>query len=77
MISIGSPIHVRTQNIPVRKSRLVRCITRTSTVEATRRIKHINLMVPEPVFVDTDDYGVYEFVIEFELFVGKENENHA
>lgn len=42
-----------------------------------RRIKHINLLVPEPVFVDTDDFGVYEFVIEFELFVGKEIENHV
>lgn len=41
------------------------------------RIKHINLLVPEPVFVDTDDFGVYEFVIEFELFVGKEIENHV
>ena len=44
---------------------------------ATRKIKHINLLVPEPVFVDTDDFGVYEFVIEFELFVGKEIENHV
>ncbi|MBK6089634.1 hypothetical protein [Ruminococcus difficilis] len=45
--------------------------------EATRRIKFIDLTVPEPVFFGTDDYGVFEFVIEFELYVEKENENNA
>ena len=45
--------------------------------EATRKIKYIDVTVPEPVFFGTDDYGVFEFVIEFELYVEKENENNA
>ena len=39
--------------------------------EKARRIKYIRLMVPEPLFVGTDDSGVYEFVIEFQLYVDK------
>lgn len=38
----------------------------------TRAIKIIDLTVPEPVFVGTDDNGIYEFVIELELYVEKE-----
>lgn len=45
--------------------------------QATREIKLIDLTVPEPVFVGTDDFGVFEFVIEFQLYVEKENDNHA
>lgn len=45
--------------------------------QATRRIKYINVTVPEPVFVGTDDHGVFEFVIEFELYVGKEIDDNA
>lgn len=35
-------------------------------------VLYIDLLVPEPVFVGTDDNGVYEFVIEFELYTEKE-----
>lgn len=45
--------------------------------EATRKIKYIDMTVPEPVFVGSDAYGIYEFVIEFELFVEKEIEKNA
>ena len=39
--------------------------------EKVCRIKYIHLTVPEPVFVGTDDSGIFEFVIEFELYVNK------
>ena len=41
----------------------------------TRRIIMIRPLVGEPVFVGTDDEGVYEFVIEFEIYTEKESEN--
>lgn len=31
-------------------------------------INYLMLMVPEPQFVGSDDNGVYEFVIEFDLY---------
>lgn len=37
-----------------------------------RVIKYIDLIVPEPVPVGTDDNGIYEFVIELQLYVEKE-----
>lgn len=45
--------------------------------ENTRRIKYIDMLVPEPVFVGTDDSGIFEFVIEFELYVEKEIKKDA
>ena len=45
--------------------------------EVTRKIKYIDVTVPEPVFVGTDNFGVFEFVIELELYVEKEIENNG
>lgn len=45
--------------------------------QSARRIKHIDLMTNEPVFVGTDEGGIYEFVIELELYVEKEIEKHG
>lgn len=45
--------------------------------EVTRKIKYIDVTVPEPVFVGTDDFGVFEFVIELQLYVEKEIENNG
>lgn len=35
-------------------------------------VDFIGLLVPEPVFVDHDDKGVAEYVIEFEMYYRKE-----
>lgn len=41
----------------------VRCVTVNDSV-----IKWIRLLCPDPIFVGTDDNGVYEYVIEAEIY---------
>lgn len=36
-------------------------------------VDFIGLLVPEPVFVDHDDNGIAEYVIEFEIYYRKES----
>lgn len=36
------------------------------------KVIYIDLLVPEPVFVGTDNNGIYEFIIEFEIYYKKE-----
>ena len=56
---------------------LLRFPAATEDAQYFRKIQNIDLLVPSPVFVGSDDNGVYEFVIEFELYVGKESVYHA
>ena len=39
------------------------------------RVHHIDFTTTEPIFVGTDEKGIFEFVIECLLYVEKENEN--
>ncbi len=40
----------------------------TNVDVGNQHIQYLRLMIPEPVSVGTDDNGVYEYVIEFDLY---------
>lgn len=49
--------------------RLYEYLRTVSDVVINNRIIYmLELLEPEPVFVDTDDKGVYEYVIEFKIY---------
>lgn len=42
-----------------------------------QRIKFIQMLVPEAVSVGTDENGIYEYVIEFEIYYERNGEENA